>query len=248
MNSKIAAPAVLLLLVGLVVAPRAQERPAPGWRVTGRVVDDEGKPVQGVNVQVLPADGEVDLPASMTGGAETDDQGRYVISLPSPVDFFLGVHVTEAPTADRPYGRTFYPGVKTRSEAERVHLQPGEQFRAQDLVVSKIVTEEVPVRVYWQDGTFVERSNVRVHNNSFPHQAVIGNVAPQADKGSYTLRVPVGFEYVVSAAVQCDAGEKIVQVESNFVTFVLSTDGPAVATTVLLTVPAKPCKLWQPPR
>jgi len=66
----------------------------------------------------------------------------------------------------------------------------------------------IQVEVMWPDGTHPEWSNLLFHNNNYPGQAVIGDVAPGVVNGQGQFTLPVGFEYDARAAVNCDAGTK----------------------------------------
>lgn len=122
---------------------------APCAVITGKVVDEEGRPVQ--NAQVFPHQYLL-VPGyrpRITGGLRrtTDDRGMYRIANLIPGDFV--VEATSPLTGRAPdargmgYARTYYPGSFDPADAERITIESGE-VRTLDFVLKK--TRVVRVR------------------------------------------------------------------------------------------------------
>lgn len=83
--------------------------------ITGRVVDMQGLPLRGVNVDLVSA-------RSLQGfvHAFTDADGRYALSPSEPGQYFVAINWDNAPSKDSPFATTFYPGVRDAQSATNV--------------------------------------------------------------------------------------------------------------------------------
>jgi protocatechuate 3,4-dioxygenase beta subunit len=111
-----------------------------GAAISGRVVNERGEPVMGASVFIEKASGGLEATTF------TDDRGEYRLGGVASGTFTLAVAATGAPvrltdgqnqvlfTNER---RTiYYPGVTTRTEAEPIRLQPGDNTTATDFVAA----------------------------------------------------------------------------------------------------------------
>ena len=111
-----------------------------GAAISGRVVNERGEPVMGASVFIEKASGGLEATTF------TDDRGEYRLGGVASGTFTLAVAATGAPvrltdgqnqvlfTNER---RTiYYPGVTTRTEAEPIRLQPGDDTTATDFVAA----------------------------------------------------------------------------------------------------------------
>ncbi len=131
-------PQWLILCVGLALSPHAE--PASGV-ITGRVVDDDGRPMRGLQVMAVEF-GDRGSPRSMVprtnGAATTNDRGEfrlfwldpgkyYVVVNPNPLDpiriqggrLALGYFPSDP---DAAFVTTYFPGTANVDEAEPVDV------------------------------------------------------------------------------------------------------------------------------
>jgi hypothetical protein len=112
------------------------------------VLDAEGKPVKEIQLNLVPEN---------NGDKErwtwTNEEGRYEFRLVQPGSYLLGFNLKWVPDKDDPYPKTYYPGVKTRSEAALITVGEGERLKGYDMTLPPKLTErEVTVTVVWPDG------------------------------------------------------------------------------------------------
>jgi protocatechuate 3,4-dioxygenase beta subunit len=104
----------------------------PMGKVSGRVLDAEGKPIQGATVQMLASFGG----PSVTTGAS----GNFSLQELVPATYTLSARPPKgAKTMELDGGRsvawvmTYYPGVAQRSAASRITIEPGSEIHGQDI-------------------------------------------------------------------------------------------------------------------
>jgi hypothetical protein len=115
--------------------------------ITGKVVDDDGEPLPGVNMQALRYDSSRG-PKSLipVGNASTDDRGEYRIFDLPPGRYYLRAFL-RAPSigpnmksniAETGYPLTFYPGGTDPSQASRPEVKPGAETFGIDFRLQKV--------------------------------------------------------------------------------------------------------------
>lgn len=170
-------------------------------RVGGKVFDAEGKPVPGVSVAVVDAEGK--NPEFKYGRYErTDDEGRYKFEGLPPGRYWLGLHVAGFSMQDDPtnaYARTYYPGVSRAEEAEVLEIRAGEELKGRDLRLPPRRAESViRGRVVWSDGTPVANANVTYRDVTYADVPVSNSVNAD-ERGEFTLKTYVGAVYQIEA-------------------------------------------------
>jgi hypothetical protein len=213
--------------------------------VHGTVADENGKPVKGIEVEVLPADKTAEARWSSRKYQWTDSNGRYSVNELQPGEYLVAVHYYNAPNARQPFATTFYPRAEAESNAERVVVRPNSRAILKQLRLRSLPLATIEIEVLWSDGTRPKRSNLLFHNLSYPSQAVIGDVAPQVDDGRGDFTLPEGFGYDARATVQCDAGDVIESRESSPVQQIAVGAG-TTPRKLTFTIPGPPCKSWRP--
>jgi hypothetical protein len=213
--------------------------------VHGTVVDENGKPIKGIEVEFIPTFKTGDAQWISTKHEWTDEQGRYNLNQVDPGKYLLGVHIEGAPDSVQPFATAYFPGVDEQVAASRISVTASTSTSLNPLQLHRIEVVTIKVKVEWPDGTRPERSNLSFQNISYPHQAVIGDNAPQVDDGIGQFTLPKGFDYDALADVQCDAGKIIESRESRPVQRITVRDG-FTPTELTFVIPGPPCKLWQP--
>ncbi len=190
--------------------------------ITGKVVDDAGEPLMGVNVSVLhkPSEEEHEnegprgkkLALTMVSGGQTDDRGEYRIFNLRPGEYYLkaadtgrlypSAQVTDwrvKEAVGSPFAPIYYPGVLQLDQAQTIALSAGEEAQA-DFAMRKVKMVEVAGRVIGPDGgpvsgAYVQLSQAGVEDWGTELGASVDNSGEFSIKG-----VPPG-NYAVSASM-----------------------------------------------
>jgi hypothetical protein len=122
----------------------------PGGVITGRIVDETGKPVVEQQVNLSVVDAGPGAPRSPSPGlnSRTDDRGIYrIYGLAAGRYFVWAGESPERPLAigrGGSYSQMFYPGVPDRANAKPVEVEPGEEATGIDFAfTSKAKTYSV---------------------------------------------------------------------------------------------------------
>jgi len=207
----------------------------------GNIVDESGKSVSGIMVDLIPTYKTGDARWIATKHDWTDEQGRYNLNQLEPGEYFLAVHGDDAPDSDYPFATAYYPGVENETTASSVTITTSSHTNIDQLRLRRLEVMTIKVTVMWADGTRPERSNLRFHNATYPQQASIGRTEPQVDDGMGQFTLPTGFEYDALAYVQCDSGKIIESRESRPVQHITVGKGSTPAGMTFV-IPGPPCK------
>jgi carboxypeptidase family protein len=124
--------------------------------VSGRIVDEDGDPLAGMQVQLLHVTyrsgrRELQLLADYGRDARTDDRGIYRIAGITPGKYYLSASPSEQmpnlPLEDARYLRTYYPGTLDPNTAAPIQLAAGGELENISLKLSKVHTVRVSGRV-----------------------------------------------------------------------------------------------------
>jgi protocatechuate 3,4-dioxygenase beta subunit len=139
---------------------RAQKMTGVDFRLTphgvlsGKITDEDGDPVEGVQIQILRLvynQGRKQLQGN--GGESTNDLGEYRISGIVPGKYYLSAiyrnrrltmaGMQEDNSAQEDYVTTFFPGVTDVAAASPIEMAPGDQLQGINLRLSKVHTVRV---------------------------------------------------------------------------------------------------------
>jgi hypothetical protein len=211
--------------------------------VHGTVMDEGGKPISHIEVDLIPIHKTGDARWYGTHSEWTDEQGRYNLNRLEAGEYFLGANAFTsfgAPDAERPFATAYYPAAENESGAFPVRVARSSPIHLSPLRLRKLEVATIRINVLWSDGTRPERSNIYFKNVLYPRH---GGTAPQIDNGVGEFALPIGFEYDAVASVQCDAGKVIESRESRPDQRIKVAGGftPAEMTFV---IPGPPCTIW----
>jgi hypothetical protein len=240
----------VLGLAGLMLHMRARERRLEAeyaqhqTSVEGRILDESGSAVKGIEVQLVPVFKAGDAKWAATARAWTDEHGAYRLTPDEAGEYLLGAMIDEAPYASQPFLTRYYPGTNDVSNSTSIKLVDEQHVRVDIMRLNRIPLVRVPVTVVWADGRPEPSASILFQNPLFPHEPGIGSASVFPD-GDGRIPLPGGYEYVALASVQCDAGAKIESHETDRVP--LSTKADAdLSRQIRLTLPGPECKLWHP--
>jgi hypothetical protein len=214
--------------------------------ISGKVVDENDRPIYLAKVTVFPLDSET---GSQNPGALnewTNKDGVFEFPRLKLGEYLVGVGIDDAPTGERPFFASYYPGAEKKQFAEPVRVQGDMKIDLRPMRLRRMQTTTIKIHLKWQNGTPVEQGNLLFHNTKFS-QAVIGDTAPAISNGEGEFVVPLGFDYEARAGVWCDGGDKIDVRESDPVQH-LRIDSKHIPQELTFIMRSHPCKLWSPPQ
>src|SRR5215475_12084472 len=127
-----------------------------GGVVTGRVIDDDGRPVVGgyVSLRAPPGDKTTYMPPSgyqsLPGVGETDDRGVYRIFGVPPGRYLAQVNMPTESHGARGYYLVFYPNALDDSKAKVIELSAGEEKTDINIAVVQ------PEKTYTASGRLID--------------------------------------------------------------------------------------------
>lgn len=131
----------------------------PHGVVSGKITDEDGDPLEGVQVQIMRiAYNQGKKQLQMNGGEQTNDLGEYRMSGITPGKFYLAAiyrnrrqiimpQMQESANPQEDYVTTYYPGVNDISAASAIEMGPGDQMQGVNLRLAKMHTVHVSGRV-----------------------------------------------------------------------------------------------------
>src|SRR5206468_1759636 len=128
--------------------------------IAGRVVDENGDPVEGLILhasQVRYVDGRRRLVDMARFAQPTDDLGRYRLAGLEPGEYIVSAAVGQidmrTPLVDLPgYGTTYFPGTSNPAEAQRVVVGRSQDVLGIDFPIVRVKTARVSGRAVDPNG------------------------------------------------------------------------------------------------
>src|ERR1017187_6277560 len=133
-------------------------RLTPHGVVSGKITDEDGDPVEGVQVQIMRQvynQGKKQL--QQNGGESTNDLGEYRLSGITPGKYLLSATyrsrrqmmpgAADEPSTQEDYVTTYFPGVTDISAAAPIEMGPGDQVQGINIRLNKTRTVRVSGRV-----------------------------------------------------------------------------------------------------
>lgn len=163
--------------------------------VSGKVLQADGEPAKEVQVNLV--SGEDDEKDWWTW---TDKEGRYEFKMVQPGSYLLGFNLKWAPDKNDPYPKTYYPGVKTRSEASLITVDEGEKLKGYDMTLPpRLTARELKVTVVWPDGRPAVGVGVGFQTTEFLSP---GEREETDAKGTVVIRLFNNYRYIVYSTAE----------------------------------------------
>jgi len=186
-------------------------------RVSGRVLDAEGRPAAELKIDLIRADG----PAISLNGLwiHTDKEGRYELKGVPPGRYVLGFGLGSEPDARAPFPRTYYPGVASAAQATTIEVGPGQRLTLFDLrMPPRRADRSFEVTVVWPDGRPVGDAMLRLEDDDYPWSANATRYEKAGGAGRFRVTGFEGLSYWIHAHVNLKGGD---QMHAEPVKFVL---------------------------
>jgi hypothetical protein len=174
-------------------------------RVSGRITDSNGRPVNELKVDLIPADGpEISLKGLW---AQTDREGRYELKGIPPGRYLLGYGLGSEPNASAPFPRTYYPGAAHAAQATALEVGPGQKLTVFDLrLPPRHADRSVEVSVVSPDGRPVDDAMLRLENEDYPWSSNATRQEKLGGAGRYRVTGFEGVTYWLHAHVNLRGG------------------------------------------
>lgn len=105
--------------------------------ISGRVTDTDGRPVPGVNVEIVAAGFPEEEQQSRRWVSHTEADGRYELRPVPPGSYLLGINIAGEHWGVG-YDRSYYPGVSDSDGAQIITIAEGQRLRDVDLRVPRV--------------------------------------------------------------------------------------------------------------
>ncbi len=179
-------------------------------RISGRVYDDQGKPIPKIRLDLARADQDERDPNPDVLWAFADEEGRYEFKSVAKGRYVLGVRLNAIRDADFPYPRSYYPGVSKPTEAKVFELEEGQRIESIDFVMpARLASRTIEGEVVWPDGRPVAGASVLLTITEYPFNFASGGIGRTDQMGRFSVRAFAGLSYKVNAFVNLDDGRQM---------------------------------------
>jgi hypothetical protein len=135
-------------------------------KISGKVVDSDGKPVADLRVELLSTDEKKSYLGGMSG--ETDNSGVFSIEKIPTGKYTLSVNYNSFPQPDRPFPTVFYPNSPNRENAKIFEVGLGQSINEIVFRLPPRLTEkEIRGEIVWEDGSPAKDVEIILEDNEF---------------------------------------------------------------------------------
>ena len=162
-------------------------------KVSGKVLDMDGKPVAKVPLELIPDDYE--KPAfDVYNGAEvtsSNEDGSFTFSNVPPGKYNLAINYTILPEKESPYPTSYYPGTPVRGKAQIIEIGTGKEIDGIQFVLGpeRLIEKKIMGRIVFPDGRPSPDTKVYLKEDENQICCVLKEATTDA-KGNFVL---VGF-------------------------------------------------------
>ena len=195
----------------------------PGAVVSGRVIDEDGDPLQNCYVQIRPARDPAQG-VQMMGNSGSNQDGEYRIFGVAPGKYILSVQCGHMafqarpfsagpdPPPSRSYVGQFYPSASDSKSAQIVELTAGNEksgidFQMTPTTVTQIHGAFSPAGADWHAGNLILQLNPLSEGGVNPGMGM--GASPNVEKGTFEFAPVVPGSYMLVAFSQGDDEKRI---------------------------------------
>jgi hypothetical protein len=171
-------------------------------KITGRVLDPAGKPMNGVRVDIRPV--SLDDGAGNSPVFDRTKSGKFLLEMMPPGQYYVVANRDGRVTASEPFPTIYYPGAANLKQAVPVTVPEGGTVESIDIRIPAIrKTVELVGRVVFSDGVPVPKAFVK-----FVGKAERDSESTVAESdGSFRLRILSETEGELQAEVMLGSNE-----------------------------------------
>jgi hypothetical protein len=188
-------------------------------RIGGTVLDNEGKPAEGIQIDLVPlhlvgtAHGSEVIESS---GQKTDRDGHYQFVRITPGQYYLGVNLRYEPTAEIPFKRTYYPGTPDRDQAVVIDLKQGQKLVDYTVILPPAIPLRPVTGVFlWSNGQPVKEGHVYLTDSAAVHGGHIYSSADVDENGRFSFKTFDGVRCWIHGNTYSTAGGRMHFVDSE---------------------------------
>lgn len=130
-------------------------RVTPQGIVSGRILDEDGEPMEGVSVSLIrPVYFQAQRRMQGQGANQTNDRGEFRITNVAPGKYYvlmqrsiMGNAPIQQGKEEFGYPKLYFPGVETMEQAQRVEVAAGQEFSGVQMTLRKVRVYRVKGRV-----------------------------------------------------------------------------------------------------
>jgi hypothetical protein len=183
---------------------------ADNGRISGGVLDADGKPVAKIMLTLIPAS-QAGSTRPNTMYAEADVEGRYEMKFVPPGNYLLGIRLTglnDPNSVETAYPRSYYPGVVISAEATVITVGEGTVLKDVNLrLPRRLVTRVISGKVIFPDGHPALKAYVVRYDTTYAAQR-IGYGVSADEQGNFSFEGYEGTSYYISAHVNDGDGKQ----------------------------------------
>lgn len=144
-------------------------RMTPQSVISGRILDEDGEPMEGVNISLLrPQYFQAQRRFVGQGGNQTNDKGEFRITNVAPGKYYvliqrmrMGGAPIQQGAEEFAYPKLYFPGVETLEQAQRVEVGAGQEFSGVQMTFRKVRVYRVKGRVAGVEAPAADAAGVR---------------------------------------------------------------------------------------
>lgn len=178
--------------------------------VSGRLTDENGKPITGVSVSLVPVDqiNEQYQKDYYYEYIKEQDDGRFVIRSIPPGNYYLGFRLDRTTNRESAYPRTFYPGTGTIDEAAIITVQAGDVLENLNFQLPpKLESRKIEGVIVFPDGKPVPNASlIFTEASTGGDGGCKGKVDPKL--GTFEYSCLEGIAYSVRAYANLSGGDQ----------------------------------------
>lgn len=186
-------------------------------RISGKVIDKEGKPVNNIFIDLIPPN-TGSKPKNLLERTVTTD-GAFTFYHVPPGTYRVVANYTSQPDEENPFPTTFYKVSGERSIGTVIDVALGQEVNG--IVInlpSRLPMKEMRGRVVWKDGKPV--GEVLVNLRDFESRQNISGLNTD-ESGNFVVKGFVGRKYILETYLQLYVHGKFVTFEARDMEFVL---------------------------